>query len=209
MKLLLLYLAVGLFSTANAQTDSVIILNKPSEVRGKNIMEAFASRASTREFSEEELSLQDISDLLWAANGINRSDEGKRTAPTAMNSQDIDVYVVMRQGVYLYDAQKHKLILITEGDYREAVAGRQKDFAKAPLFCIMVSDISRFKHGEESLKLTWAAMDAAYISQNIDLFCAGVGFKTRPRAGMDFDKLTDLLKLAPSQHLMLNNPVSK
>ena len=107
MKQLLLFLAVSIFTTTYAQTDSIIVLNKPTEVKGKTVMEAFANRASVREFSSEELSLQDISDLLWAANGINRPTEGKRTAPTAMNSQDVDIYVVMKQGSYLYDAKNH------------------------------------------------------------------------------------------------------
>lgn len=197
------------YGTLSAQTDSIVVLNKPSENRGKSIMEAFAARASVREFSPEELSLQDISDLLWAANGINRPDESKRTAPTAMNSQDIDIYLVMRQGSYLYDAKNHRLILVDSNDNRALVAGGQVNFSHAPLFCVMVSDISRFKRGEEPLKMTWAAMDAAYVSQNIDLFCAGVELKTRPRVGMDVEKLRAALKLSPTQHPMINNPVGK
>lgn len=209
MKQLLLFIAVSIFTTTYAQTDSIIVLIKPSENRGKNIMEAFAARASVREFSPEELSIQDISDLLWAANGVNRPDEGKRTSPTAMNSQDIDIYVVMKQGSYLYDAKNHRMILVDSNDNRALVAGGQTNFSNAPLFCVMVSDILRFKRGEDSLKMTWAAMDAAYVSQNIDLFCAGVGLKTRPRVGMDIEKLRVALKLSSTQHPMINNPVSK
>lgn len=209
MKSLLLLFVIGIFSTVSAQTDSVILLNKPSDVRGKNVMEAFANRASVREFSSEELSLQDISDLLWAANGINRAAEGKKTAPTAMNSQDVDIYVVMMQGSYLYDAKNHKLVLVDVADNRAMVAGAQKNFANAPLFCVMVSDISRFTRGEETQKMSWAAMDASMVSQNINLFCAGVGLKTRPRVFMEVDKLGKALKLSSTQYPMINNPVGK
>lgn len=76
------------------------------------------------------------------------------------------------------------------------------------LLFFLVSDISRFRFGEDSLRLAWAAMDAGIVSQNISLFCASVGFATRPRAGMNQQKLREILTLKDSQHLMLNNPVS-
>lgn len=209
MKQLLLFLAALICTSTYAQPDSIIVLNKPTEVKGKTVMEAFANRASVREFSSEELSLQDISDLLWAANGINRTTEGKRTAPTAMNSQDVDIYVVMKQGSYLYDTKNNKLILVDAADNRAMVAAAQKNFANAPLFCVMVSDISRFTRGEETLKMLWAAMDASMVSQNINLFCAGVGLKTRPRVFMEVDNLRKALKLSSTQHPMINNPVGK
>jgi nitroreductase len=101
------------------------------------------------------------------------------------------------------------MILVDSNDNRALVAGGQTNFSNARWFCVMVSDILRFKRGEDSLKMTWAAMDAAYVSQNIDLFCAGVGLKTRPRVGMDIEKLRVALKLSSTQHPMINNPVSK
>ena len=146
-------------------------------------------------------------DHLWAANGINRPESGKRTAPSAMNSQDIDVYAVMKSGVYLYNTKNHCLDFITVGDHRAFVAGRQENFAQAPFFCVLVSDISRFSRGDDSLKLVWAAEDAGIVSQNISIFCASVGFATKPRASMDQERLREILKLKDSQYLMLNNPV--
>jgi nitroreductase len=80
--------------------------------------------------------------------------------------------------------------------------------AKAPVICVLVSDISRFRAGADSLKLIWAAEDAGIVSQNISLFCASIGLATRPRASMDQQKLREILKLKDTQHLMLNNPVS-
>lgn len=206
----LLFLAVmALTLISNGQTDSIIKLPEPSRAKGKNIMEAFVNRASVSEFDTQELDLQEITDLLWAANGINRPAEGKRTAPTAMNSQDVDVYLINSQGAYLYDAKAHTLVLVNTGDYRSVVAGTQKNFAKAPIFVVIVSDIARFKRGDESQKMTWAAMDAAIVSQNINLYCAGVGLKTRPRVWMENEKLKEILKLKESQRPMMNNPVSR
>lgn len=193
---------------ANAQNESIIKLPEVTRIKGKNIMEAFACRASVREFDSKELDLQEVADLLWAANGINRPAEGKRTAPTAMNSKDIDVYLINSKGAYHYDAKEHALVLVNSGDYRAVVAGTQQAFAKASLFLVMVSDLSRFQRGEEGQKLTWAAMDAAIVSQNINLYCAGVGLKTRPRVYMDTDKLREVLRLTATQIPMMNNPVS-
>ena len=190
-----------------AQTSS-IVLNQPDTNRGLTIMKAFAQRSSQSKFDTLDLKLQDLSDLLWAADGINRVESGKRTAPSAMNSQDVDVYVVMKKGAYLYDAKKHQLDLVTAGDYRLQVAGRQENFASAPVFCVLVSDISRFKSGTDSLKLSWAALDAGIVSQNIGLFCAGTGFATHPRVTMDVPKLREALKLKASQYLMINNLVA-
>jgi SagB-type dehydrogenase family enzyme len=171
-------------------------------------MKAFAQRSSQAKFDTLNLKLQDLSDLLWAADGINRAELGKRTAPSAMNSQDVDVYVVMKAGAYLYDAKKHELDLVTVGDFRLQVAGRQENFAGAPVFCVLVSDISRFKNGTDSVKLQMAALDAGIVSQNIGLFCAGTGLATHPRVTMDIPKLKEALKLKSSQYLMINNLVA-
>jgi SagB-type dehydrogenase family enzyme len=191
-----------------AQNTKTIVLNPPDITRGLPVMKALSLRASAKEFDTTGIKLQDLSDLLWASDGINRPESGKRTAPSAMNAQDIDVYVCMESGMYLYDTKKHILDLIIDGDYRKLIAGKQENFAKAPLFCLLVSDISRFKFGEDSLKLMWAANDAGIVSQNISLFCASVGLATRPRAWMDQKELRELLKLKKSQYLMLNHPVS-
>jgi SagB-type dehydrogenase family enzyme len=202
-----LYFASIVCSVA-AQDSKTIILNPPDTTRGLPVMKALSLRASSSEFDTTSLNLQDMSDLLWAANGINRPESGKRTAPSAMNAQDIDVYAVMKSGVYLYNANKHLLEFVIEGDHRALVAGKQENFAQAPFICLLVSDISRFSRGEDSLKLVWAAEDAGIVSQNISIFCASVGFATRPRASMDQQKLREILKLKDSQYLMLNNPVS-
>jgi len=198
----------SLFAASLLAQAPAIVLNKPDTGRGVNVMKAFAERSSQSKFDTVSLKLQDLSDLLWAADGINRVESGKRTAPSAMNAQDVDIYVAMKKGFYLYDAKKHQLDLVAAGDFRQQVAGRQENFAGAPLFCVLVSDISRFKNGSDSLKLSWAALDAGIISQNIGLFCAGTGFATHPRVTMDVPKLREILKLKPSQYPLINNLVA-
>ncbi|MDP4188349.1 MAG: SagB/ThcOx family dehydrogenase [Bacteroidota bacterium] len=197
-------LLAGLLS---AQGQKTVKLNPPDLTRGYPVMKALSLRASDSQFDTAPLKLQDLSDLLWAANGINRPAIGKRTAPSAMNAQDIDIYVFLESGAYLYNAKEHALDLIAEGDNRNLFAGRQEKSSPSTI-CLLVSDISRFRFGTDSLKLVWAAEDAGIVSQNISIFCASVGLATRPRAGMNQQKLKDLLKLRSSQYLMLNHPVS-
>lgn len=191
------------FISVSGQELKPVELLKPDKSKGKSVMQALSERASVRTWSEQPLSLQDLSDLLWAANGINRPDEGKRTASSAMNAQDIDVYVFREDGVYLYEATKHNLNPVIAGDYR-SLTGK----TDAPVTLVLISDISRFRAGDDVLKLGWANIDCGIVSQNISLFCAATGLKTRPRASFPgADKIKDVLKLKDSQHILLNHPV--
>lgn len=201
-------LACAFLGFSYAQELKTIPLSPPDTNRGLPVMKALKVRASASDFDTLKLRDQDLSDLIWAANGINRPENGRRTAPSAINAQDIDVYVCREEGIYLYDAKKHALEPVVPGDHRLLIADRQKSFARAPVILLLVSDISRFRGGDDSLKLVWAAEDAGIVSQNIAVFCAGAGLKTRPRAIMDQAKLRQVLKLKDTQHLMLNNPVS-
>ncbi len=202
MKKLVLILIVITGSYSQILSQEPIKLNNPDTKRGLPVLEALSVRASVKEWSEKKLSLQDLSDLLWSANGVNRANEAKRTASSSTNAQDVDLYVFMEEGAYLHDAFGQQLIPVIEGDYREVI-GR----TTAPVLIVLVSDISRFQMGEESLKLNWAAIDVGIVSQNIALFCAGTGLKTRPRAGFDQEKVKDILSLTDTQYPMLNHPV--
>ena len=197
-----LILMISTLSQILAQELLPIKLNNPNTKRGLPVMEALSQRASVKEWSDKKLNLQDLSDLLWAANGINRPEESKRTAASALNAQDVDVYVLMEEGSYMYDAKMQRLTPVTKGDLREA-----SGVATAPVVIVLVSDISRFKSGEVESKLNWAALDIGIVSQNIALFCAGTGLKTRPRVSMDVPKIKAVLKLSDSQYPMLNHPV--
>ena len=196
-----------LFSlTGKAQEMKEIKLNAPDKDRGIPVMKAFEQRKSDREFANKELSLQDLSDLLWATNGINRPESGKRTAPSAMNRQDIDVYVCRADGAYLYDAVNRVLKPVSPDDLRSFVAGGQEWVKTAPVCLVLVSDLSKFGGKGEHQMMT-GAIDAGIVSQNIAIFCAGTGLVTVPRMSMAQDKLRASLKLKDSQQLFLNNPV--
>jgi SagB-type dehydrogenase family enzyme len=209
MKKTLLTLCIALLAgSLFAQATKTIALNPPDTNGGLPVMKALKLRASATKYDTAMLKLQDISDLLWAANGVNRPASGKRTAPSAINAQDIDVYVVMKSGAYLYDAPKHILTLIAEGNHRASCAGKQELDGTPPLFCVLVSDISKFSRGVDSTRLVWAAEDAGIVSQNISLFCASEGMSTRVRATMDITKLREVLRLKDSQYPVLNHPVS-
>ncbi|MDR2130653.1 MAG: SagB/ThcOx family dehydrogenase [Odoribacteraceae bacterium] len=207
MKHLFFLLAI-LFSVpvAKAQDLQEIKLNAPDKTRGSSVMKALSDRASVREMDERALSLQDLSDLLWAAYGVNRPD-GRRTAPTAKNDQDIDLYVALPAGTYLYDARNHLLKPVVSGDLRPVLAAGQEFVKKVPVVLLIVSDYSRFRMGNTEMARLWGAMDGGIVSQNINIFCAAVGLSTVPRAYMDQAKLKEILSLKETQMPVLNNPV--
>lgn len=207
MKKVQLLLVCLVLSAAAFAADKVVKLPKPNLNRNGAVMKALSERQSTREYASKALSLADLSDLLWAANGINRSDSGKRTAPSAMNKQDVDVYVVLPEGTYLYDAKNHQLNLVAEGDHRGAVAGGQAFVKTAPVSLVLVSDISRFGDAKSARNQLMGAMDAGIVSQNISLFCSSANLATVPRASMDFDQLKKVLKLKETQMPMMNHPI--
>ncbi|UAK43545.1 SagB/ThcOx family dehydrogenase [Bacteroides nordii] len=204
VQLLLLCLFI---SVATFAADKVIRLPKPNLNRNSEVMEAFANRHSTREYAAKALTLTDLSDLLWAANGINRPEEGKRTAPSAMNKQDVDVYVVLPEATYLYDAKAHQLNLVAEGDHRGVVAGGQAFVKSAPVSLLLVSDLSRLGDAKNTHTQLMGAMDTGIVSQNISIFCSAVKLATVPRASMDTAKLKSILKLTDTQLPLMNHPV--
>lgn len=176
--------------TTNKENGDIgtIKLNAPNLDRSETVMQALAKRKSTKESSDKELSLQDLSDLVWAANGINRPESGKRTAPSAMNKQDVKVYVCTKDASYLYNAQAQSLELISSGDARPT---------PSPVVLVLVTDTND----------TWAALDAGIVSQNISIFCAGAGLADYPRGSMNKEALTKALKLTGTQTLMLCHPI--
>ncbi|MEW6507604.1 MAG: SagB/ThcOx family dehydrogenase [Bacteroidota bacterium] len=197
----------ALITNLFAQNKESIVLNPPSKDRGKTVINALSQRASVREFDTTRISHQDMSDLLWAANGINRPETGMRTASSAMNSQDIDIFIFIENGIYIYNAQQHILELVVNGDNRK-IFSRQETDSHPPLICLLVSDISRFSRGENTQKLEWAAIDAGIVAQNILLFCTSIDMVGRPRAGMNKKIIKVLLSLNETQYPLLNIPIS-
>ena len=198
---------LGFVFTINAQELQTIKLKTPSKKGGTSIMEAFSKRQSVREYSDKQLSEQDLSNLIWATIGINRSESEKRTAPTAMNKQEIDLYVCFPEGVYLYNAKEHSLVPVVKGNFYSQIAVKQDFVHKAPVVLLLVADISKFDGDNDEQKLRLGALDAGIASQNISIFCAGTNMATVPRAWMDSDAIKKALNLKDSQHPMLNHPV--
>ena len=201
--------AACMLSGAYAQTLSPIQLKAPEKKAGLSVMETLANRHSTREFSNKNLTLQELSNLLWAANGINRPEKRMRTAPSAMNAQEVDVYVCMEEGAFLYDAKSNQLQPVIQEDLRGLVGGKQTFVKNAPVVLLMVSDLSKLPGGNSEQTKLMAAIDAGIVSQNISIACSGLGLITGPRASMDKEALAQKLKLKSTQLLLMNNPVGK
>jgi nitroreductase len=189
-----------------AQKVPVIKLPAPDTAGGMPLMEALKNRHTSREFGEKKIPVQVMSDLLWAAWGINRPGEGKRTAPSAMNKQEIDVYVATANGTFLYDAVKNELTRISGDDIREKTG--QQDFVKtAPVNLVFVADFSKMGTTPEADKEKYAYAYAAFISENVYLFCASQGLATGVRAYIDKDVCGKALGLKSTQHVIMGQSV--
>ena len=197
-----------LASVAGSAKDlAVIKLPKPQMEGGKPLMQALKERQTIRDFSPEKLPLQVISNLLWAADGINRPEAGKRTAPSAVNWQEIDIYVTLAEGVYLYDAKTNELKPVLAEDIR-AKTGGQPFVGTAPMNLVYVADYARM--GEKSSledKTFYSACDTGFISQNVYLYCASEGLATVVRGYVDKEALAKTLNLRPDQKVTLAQTV--
>src|ERR1035437_2220532 len=190
------------YFTSPAQVIKSIQLPAPQKDIGKPLMQVLNSRQSTRVFTTKQLPIQEISNLLWAAFGINRTDEGKRTAPSARNWQDIDIYVFLPEGVYIYKAKDNKLEQISNVDLR-SLAGVQ-DFVKtAPLNLVYVSDQSKMETASKEDKMMYSGADAGFIAQNVYLYCASQDLGVVVRAMVDKKTLAEKLNLKQGQVIVL------
>jgi len=199
-------LLVLLPAIAFTQELKPIILPAPQMEGGKPLMQALRERHSSREFSPEKLPPQVLSNLLWAAFGINRPATGKRTAPSALNWQEIDVYVATADGLYVYDAKGNKLNPILAGDVRSA-AGTQSYVKDAPLNLVYIADMSKTGNGPAEEKSMYTAVDAGVIAQNVYLFCASEGLAVVVRGGVDRVAASRVFKLRPEQKIILAQTV--
>ena len=192
--------------TTYAQDIKSIKLLAAQTASGKPFMQVLKERKSTREFSSQELSLQIISDLLWAACGINRPDSGYRTAPSAMNMQEIDIYVSKREGLYLFDAKTNMLMPVLSADIR-GLTGKQPFVKDAPINLIYVADLAKMSSLSGVDTDIYAAADTGFISQNVYLFCASSGLATVVRGWLDKPILAKAMGLRPDQKIILAQTV--
>lgn len=202
-------IAIALMIGAGAFAQDVIRLPQPKwddKNGGKaTLVEVLKNRRSEREYSKEALSDQVLSNVLWAACGINRPAEKKITAPSAINAQDVIVFVCRSDGAFRYDALNNTLIKVSSKDLRKDVAANQAFSAVAPVSLVLVSDLNKFRSPRTEL----GAMDAGYVSENICLICTAMGLKTVPRATMNKEVLAKELGLIDNQILELNHPIGK
>jgi SagB-type dehydrogenase family enzyme len=190
---------------AVAQELNPIVLPPPQTSGGRPLMQVLKDRHSTREFSSEKLPPQVLSNLLWAAFGVNRPD-GKRTAPSAMNWQEIDIYVATQDGLYLYDAKANALNPVLAQDVRGAT-GQQPFVKEAPVDLVYVADLAKTRRAGGEDQTLYTAADTGFIAQNVYLFCASEGLAVVVRGSVDRTALAKLIKLRPDQKIILAQTV--
>ncbi len=183
-----------------------LVLPPPHENGGMPLFEALKRRQSQREFASEMLSPQQTADLLWAAAGINRPELGGRTTPSALNAQEVDVYVATARGLHRYDPAGHALQRVTATDLRR-VTGYQDFVDDAALDLIYVADHARMKLVPAAQRTPYAFTAAGAMAQNVYLCCASLGLSTVIRAWFDHRALADAMGLSPDQHLLLAQTV--
>ncbi len=177
---------------------TAIPLPKPRTAGGLGLYDSLRARRSSRAYSPKPLPLTVLSNLLWATAGVNRPASGKRTVPFARNKRDTDVYVATEAGLYVYDADHHALLPKAKRDLR-ATTGKQGYVAAAPVNLVFVADWSRMTRGDEKARMRYAGAHAAFMSQNVYLFCAAEGLATVVRASFDAPALGRALGLSGSQ----------
>jgi nitroreductase len=216
-------LAAVLLLLAGCAADSQIVLTAykfetiklppPNLEKGIPLMQALAGRKTTREISDRKIPAQELSEILWAANGVNRPKDGKRTSPAAVNKQAVDIYVVLEEGIFLFDAVKNELEPIAKGDFRKS-AGMQDFVFIAPLNIVYVFNPAKFnempqfasKMSDEDKKIM-AAIAAGCMAQNVGLYCASEKLGSTVRAMVDREKLGGVMKLRPEQSIIFAQTV--
>lgn len=199
-------LMMSMVGTGHAQDTAAIKLPPPETAGGMPLMQALKARHSTREFASKPMPPQVLSNLLWAANGVNRPHTGQRTAPSAHDWREIDVYVITADGAYRYDPPRHTLNRVAAGDIR-ALAGLQDFVATAPLNLAYVADLDRMSGANAEDKALYSATDAAFIAQNVYLYCASAGLAVVVRGWVDREALGAALGLGRHQRIIVAQTV--
>lgn len=186
------------------EQGDVIKLNPPNLSKKTPLMTALKKRKTHRNISDKKLSLQQLSEVLWAADGVNRPD-GKRTSPAAMAKYAVDIYVVLPEGVYLYDVAKHELKPIAKGDYRKQ-AGRQDFVYTAPLNLVYVINLKNWENLKRPVprkkRDRWIILEAGFFVQNVYLYCASEGLGTVVRGYIDEDKFSKVIRVKPERVIL-------
>jgi len=183
-----------------------ISLPIPRQAGGKPLLQSLKERQSTRAFADKELPDQLVADLMWAAFGINRENLGKRTAPSAQNMQEIEIYALRADGAYVYDPIANRLRAVAQGDWRRVAAAQ--GFAKSvPLVLAYVADRSKAATASTDDWRRYSGVDTGFISQNVYLFCSSEGLATVVLGTVDRKALAATLRLPPEKEVILTQPV--
>ena len=189
-----------------ALAADIIKLPPPQLDGGKKLMTVLKDRKSERSYAARKLPMNVLSNMLWAACGINRPAAGKLTVPSAMNRQHIEVYVATADGLFLYDAKGHALKPVIAQDIR-ALTGKQSFAAQAAVNLVYVSDLKKMDNISDEEKNLYAATDTGFISENVYLFCASEGLATVVRGSIDREALAKVMKLTRDQKIILAQSV--
>ena len=195
-----LVFSMSVVLSAVAAEMKPVQLPQPDLDQTKSLAQALKERKTTRQFATTGLSEQTLSNVLWAGFGINRSESGRRTAPSAKNWQEIDIFVATSAGIYRYDAKGNTLIPVVMGD-NHALTYSQSPFKDAPVHLVYIADLEKMS-GDEAAKMVLAGMDTGFVAQNVYLYCATAGLNTGFRVTLHKEKLAETLKLRPTQKIM-------
>lgn len=210
MKKLLSIIAVTILTSTQIVISQNIKLPEPDKTGGMPLMQALSERSSSREFSSREVSRQQLSNLCWAAWGYNRPGAEKRTAPSSMNKQEMELYVVTKEGAYFYNAGKHQLERVKEGDLRE-YCGQQDFVATAPVNFIYVANMKKAGvDTPESITnehIATSHANTGFIAQNTYLACASEGLNCVVRGWIDKPTLEEALGLSPFHKVILGHTI--
>jgi nitroreductase len=195
---------------------SPIKLSAPRMGRGMPLMQALEKRRSTRDLSPQVLSPQHLSELLWAADGINRKlapgadprQSGSRTSPSPLAKYPVDIYAVLKEGVYLYRPAEHDLIPVLSGDHRKDT-GIQGFVGVAPLTLLFVADLARFNSTRMPVEeqILESHVEAGCQAQNVYLYCASEGLGATVRGSVPRARVAGLLKLRPEQRIVVGQTI--
>lgn len=199
-------LMMSMTGSAAAQENATIRLPPPDTAGGMPLMQALMTRHSTREFSAKPLPPQVLANLLWAAGGVNRPETGKRTAPSARDWREVDVYAATADGAFRYDAPTHSLIKVADGDLRP-LTGMQDFVATAPLNLVYVADLDRMSGASDEDKARYSAADTGFMAQNVYLYGASAGLAVVVRGLVDREALGAALGLRCNQRIVLAQTV--
>ena len=202
IKSLILGAFLASFAGVSAQTVS---LPSPQIENGPAILGILAQRQSANAFDSRALTQQDLANLLWGAMGQNR-ENGKLTAPSARNKQEVRLFVFTEDGVSEYLPHGHELKKVADGDHRDLVAAHQDFVKSAPVSLVLVMDMDKFG-GTEPRQISMATVDAGIVCENISVAAAGLGLAARPRGSMNSDAIKELLGLNVNQIPIMNNVI--